>query len=111
MSQYPQYSNYPPQPPMQQTSPLAIISLIGGILSWVGFFGIGAIVAIITGHIAVSDIKKNNSQLTGSGMAKIGLILGYLNIGFFLLIICLIFVLPLVGITLVTLPSLPFFNQ
>jgi hypothetical protein len=59
------------------TSTTAIVSLVFGILSWVVLFGIGPIVAIITGHMARNEINKSNGQLSGSGMAVAGLVLGY----------------------------------
>jgi hypothetical protein len=62
-----------------QTSTLAIISLVSGILSWVVFPFIGALVAIVTGHMARNEIR-NNYGMQGDGLALVGLILGYLHI-------------------------------
>ncbi len=62
-----------------QTSTLAIISLVSGILSWVVFPFIGALVAIVTGHMARNEIR-NNYGMQGDGLALIGLILGYLHL-------------------------------
>lgn len=64
------------------TSGLAIASLILSIL-WL--YWIGSILAIIFGHIARSNIKKSNGQITGSGIALAGLIIGYLSFGFILI--------------------------
>jgi hypothetical protein len=61
------------------TSTLAIISLAAGILSWFAFPFIRAVVAIITGHMARSEIR-NNYGMQGDGLALIGLILGYLHL-------------------------------
>jgi hypothetical protein len=79
------YQQVPPPVYVAQTSTLAIVSLIGGILGWVGVLGIGPIVAIICGHI------------TGGGMATAGLILGYLNLIISLVVLCVAVVLPLLG--------------
>lgn len=56
------------------TSTKAIISLIFGILFFL--FPL-PIVAVIFGHLALSEIRKSGGRLTGQGMATAGLILGY----------------------------------
>lgn len=60
------------------TNGLAITSLVFGILTWLLLPLIGAIIAIITGHIARSQIKRDGQD--GAGLALAGLILGYINI-------------------------------
>ena len=62
----------PPEPVVPKTSGLAIASLV---LSFFGPFG--CIPAVICGHVANAKIKQNPS-LGGAGLAKAGLILGYL---------------------------------
>lgn len=83
--------------PQKTTSGLAITSLVCGIL---GFFclGITSIVAVITGHMAKSKIKRAAGAIGGDGLALAGLILGYL--GF-----CLIFVSVLASL------AVPAFNS
>ncbi len=99
-------SNYPPPyPPASQNSTTAIISLVSGILGWTFVPGLGAIVAIITGHMAKSEIKKSMGALGGDGMATAGLILGYSNLALGLCIVCVAVILPLMGIGL-TIPFL-----
>ena len=95
----PNYQQVPP-PPMYptQSSTLAIISLIGGILGWVGVLGIGPLVAIICGHMAKSEISKAAGRITGGGMATAGLILGYLNLALSVVVLCVFIVLPLLGL-------------
>lgn len=63
-----------------KTSTLAIISLVAGIAGWTVLPLIGSIVAIITGHMAKSEIREQAGQLTGDGLATAGLVLGYLSI-------------------------------
>lgn len=67
----------------QQTSGAAIASLVFGILSllvsWWSL-GIPSIIAIISGHIARSNIKRSKGTLGGDGLAIGGLIMGYLTI-------------------------------
>ena len=66
--------------PAAPTEPLAIWSLVLGILSMICcsamIFSIGA---IVTGHLALSSIKKNPLR-QGRGMALAGLIMGYVSI-------------------------------
>jgi hypothetical protein len=61
----------------QQTSPLAIVSLVLGILGipCCGFFVLG-IGAAITGFIARKQISESQGRLKGSGMAMAGIVLG-----------------------------------
>jgi hypothetical protein len=70
-------SNYSPATP---TNTLAIVSLAAGILSWIVFPFIGGIVAIVTGHMARSQIRDSMGAQTGDGLALVGLILGYAHI-------------------------------
>ncbi len=59
-----------------KTNSFAIISLIAGIVSlFFSFYFIIAIVAIIFGVLALSQIKKNPAQ-KGKGLAIAGIILG-----------------------------------
>lgn len=63
--------------PIRQTSSLAIVSLVSGILGWTLLPLIGSIVAIITGHMARGEIRRAPERLEGDGLALAGLILGY----------------------------------
>ena len=77
----------------RQTSTLAIVSLIAGILGWtvVPFFG--SIAAVICGHMARKEIRLAPDRLEGDGLAVAGLVLGYLSIAMALLIVVGIFLL------------------
>jgi hypothetical protein len=73
----------------QQTHTLAIVSLIFGILGLVGICpGLGSIVAVITGGMAQREIQSDPVRFTGDGLAKAGLILGWIGIGLVALGIC-----------------------
>jgi hypothetical protein len=78
-----------PQVQRTKTSAWAVISLVSGILAWLGVCGLGGIAAVICGHIAKNEIHKNPTSLTGDGMATVGLILGYINIALAVMGICL----------------------
>ncbi|HEX9369371.1 MAG TPA: DUF4190 domain-containing protein [Roseiflexaceae bacterium] len=72
-------------------SSAAVVSLIFGILAWLPILPvIGAAVAVVAGHMARNQIKASNGQLGGSGMATIGLILGYLQLALLALTVCVI---------------------
>ena len=68
--------------PKTKTNGFAIASLVFGII-WLGF--LGSILAVICGHVALSEINKSNwtgspGRQTGKGMAIVGLSLGYLGL-------------------------------
>jgi len=64
----------------RQTSPLAIISLVSGILGWTLLPFLGSIVAVVCGHMARGEIRRAPERLEGDGLAIAGLVLGYLSI-------------------------------
>jgi hypothetical protein len=64
--------------PSQTTNTLAIVSFVFGIGSYVVIPIVGAIVAIITGHMARGQIKQTGEG--GGGFALAGLILGYVHL-------------------------------
>ena len=70
---------------MKSNSPLAIWSLILGILAMVSCGPITGIPAIICGHMARTRIKIEPDKFTGEGMALAGLIMGYFSIVAFIL--------------------------
>lgn len=63
------------------TSGTAIASLVFGILSWVALPFIGAILAIILGHMARGEIRRAPpGTIEGDGFALAGLILGWAHV-------------------------------
>jgi hypothetical protein len=66
-----------PQYQARKTNGLAVASMILGIL-WVCW--IGSILAVLFGHIALSQIKKSQGAQQGRGFAITGLVLGYLGV-------------------------------
>ena len=63
---------------------LAIASMVLGIV-WI--YGIGSILAVIFGHVALSQIKRSVGSQRGRGMAIAGLVLGYIGVALLALII------------------------
>ena len=68
------------QPLVRQTNTLAVVSLVASILAWLGLFGIGGIIGIITGTIARREIRASNGAQDGDGIALTGIILGGVNV-------------------------------
>ena len=89
--------------PVQRTNSLAVASLVAGIAAWVICPLLGAILAIIFGHIARNQIKTSGEQ--GNGLALAGLILGYAHIA--VSIIGIIFVIVVFGSLAAFLATLP----
>ena len=65
--------------PVRQTSTLAVVSLVAGILGWTLVPFLGSLVAIVTGHLARKEIRQDPA-LDGDSMAIIGLVLGWVAV-------------------------------
>ena len=61
--------------PVKQTSSMAVIALVSGILGWTLLPLIGS---IVTGHLARKEIRNSGGALEGDGLALTGLILGWI---------------------------------
>src|ERR1700751_2141309 len=73
----PNYRQPPPpgfQPP---TSGKAMGSLISGLFF---FFLPASILAVVLGHLSLSEIRKSAGRLKGQGIATVGLVLGYMGV-------------------------------
>jgi len=77
--------------PARVTNTMAIVSLVLGILSWIALPLVGAIGAVICGHMARGEIRRAPEAYEGDGMAIAGLILGYLHLVLVLLAILFVF--------------------
>ena len=101
---------YAPPPPQgyygaPRTSTTAIISLIAGIAGWTFLPILGPIVAVFTGHMAKGEIRNSMWQVTGDGMATIGLVLGYIQLALGLCSCIIIGILLAMGV------SIPFLSE
>ena len=68
------------QPPYRSTtSSLAIVSLVFGVLAWCMLPFVGALVAVVCGHLARGEIRRApvDQRIEGDGMAIAGMVLGY----------------------------------
>ena len=76
-----------------ETSGKAIVSLVSGLLF---FFLPFSIVAVIFGHLSLSEIRKSAGRLKGDGLAMAGLVLGYMGLA----------VIPILIIAAIAIPNL-----
>jgi hypothetical protein len=65
----------------RQTNPLAIVSLVAGIL-WL--YWIGSAIAVITGFVAFRQIERSTGAQGGRGLAIAGIALGLTGLSIFL---------------------------
>jgi hypothetical protein len=71
------------------THTLAIVSLVLSILGLVGALPlVGSIGGIISGHIARQEIREKPHQYGGDGIARAGVILGWIGVGLIVLAAC-----------------------
>ena len=75
----------------RQTSSLAIISLVSDILGWTALPLVGSIVAIVCGHMARTEIRRNPDTMEGDGLAVAGLVLGWTMVAISILGLMLLF--------------------
>lgn len=68
------------------TERLAMVSIVAGIS---GFFLpiVGPVTAIVSGHVARDEIRKSKGRLGGDGLARTGMVLGYVWIGLTLAVV------------------------
>ena len=82
-------SDYYPPPPgahVPETSGKAIAAMVLGI------------VGIILGHSALTDIRASAGQIGGDGMAKAGIIIGWINVGLAVIGVFAMIVIILIGL-------------
>ncbi|HSQ17106.1 MAG TPA: DUF4190 domain-containing protein [Anaerolineales bacterium] len=85
----------PPVAPPTSTN--AIISLVAGIVGLFFLPVIGGIVAILTGNSAKKEIANSGGTVGGEGLAKAGVIIGWVGLILWVLGICVgtaIFAVP-----------------
>ena len=74
-----------------RTSGAAIASMVFGILAWVALPLLGAILAVVLGHVARAEIRRAPpGSIGGDGMAVAGLVLGYVHLALAALVLVLL---------------------
>lgn len=81
-----------------KTETMAIVSLVLGILSLTVLHFLAGIPAIVVGRSAREKIRANPGQMGGDGMARAGIVMGWISVG----IACVIAVLVIVVIISLT---------
>jgi hypothetical protein len=89
----------PPRPRAQQSSTLAVASMVTGILGLVmGCLGpIPGIAAVVLGWMALQQIKKSPWTTSGKPMAIIGLVTGGLTVAIYGLFILWMILMAVLG--------------
>lgn len=88
-------------PPVHRTtSTMAVISLVCGIASWCVLPVLGAIVAVVCGHVARGEIRRSQGQMEGDGLAVVGLVLGYVQLAFGLIVLLFAIAAILLGLSI-----------
>lgn len=82
-------------PVAQRTNGFAITSFVLSLVGLCGIFtygigGIGSILAVIFGHIAISQINRSSGTLGGKGLAIAGLVMGYIGLAGVVIVIAVI---------------------
>jgi hypothetical protein len=65
---------------MKRTSTKAIVSAIAGVLGWTLLPFLGSVTAIVAGHMARAEIRRNPDTIEGDAWALAGLVLGWLSV-------------------------------
>jgi predicted lysophospholipase L1 biosynthesis ABC-type transport system permease subunit len=92
MSQQPQQGMAPMAPP---TSGMAVASLISSILGITLIPTVGSVIGVILGYVARNQIRDSGGTIGGDGVAKAGIIVGWIGIALGVVLVCLFVVLPL----------------
>jgi thiol:disulfide interchange protein len=85
-------------PAYRSTNTLSVVSLVFGIAAWCVVPVLGAVVAIVCGHLARAEIRRVPAgSMEGDGMALAGLLLGYVQLAFIALAMLFLFGALLLG--------------
>lgn len=89
-------------------SKLAVVSLVFGILGFAPLTIIGSIIAIVTGHAALEQIREEGGRLGDQAMARAGRTLGYIQFTIFVVVVafCALWMYGRSG-TVLTTPATP----
>ena len=81
------------------TSPLAIASMVLGIISLTMFPLLPGIPAVICGHLSLKEIRRSGGAVRGRGLAIAGLVTGYISVAIMLLLLLGLFAFFAIGVS------------
>jgi hypothetical protein len=84
--------------PLTKTNTSALISLLAGIAGLTFLPFVGSIVAVLLGQTARKEIDLSGGAQTGDGLARAGVILGWIGIGLAVIGVCFACVVILVSV-------------
>lgn len=85
----PSYGYPPPAPPPPPTNGMAIASLVLSLLGLLQILPlIGSVLGLIFGYSARNQIAQSRGMQGGEGMARAGIIIGWVTLGLWALGIC-----------------------
>ena len=90
-------SYYAPPPAQAPTSGMAIASLVASILGLTFIPVLGGIAGVILGYVARNQIRESGGAVGGEGLAKAGLIIGWVGIGLFVTACTIVVILSALG--------------
>ena len=79
------------------SSTLAIVSLVSALLGFTFLPVVGGMVAIITGYMARNETRSIPPRASGDGMATAGIIMGWVQIGLFVVGVCCVLAFIILG--------------
>ncbi len=90
----------PPAAPRQENNTLALISLIASILGLTFVPTVGSIVGLILGYMARKQIRAGAGAVGGEGLAKAGIILGWIGVALAVIGMCIVIAFLVLGFTI-----------
>ena len=93
-------SYYAPPVAEPPSSGMAIASLIASILGVTLFPTIGSIIGLILGYMARNQIRDSGGTVGGDGLARAGIIIGWIGIGLAVIGICVGILFIVLGLSI-----------
>ena len=93
-------SYYAPPATGPDNSGMAIASLVASILGVTIMPTVGSIVGLILGYLARNQIRDSGGTIGGEGLAKAGIIIGWVGIGLAVIYICIFVAMLVLGLSI-----------
>ena len=93
----PGYAPAPQYRAQVPTDPMAVASLVLGIVSWFFCPVVAGVLAIVFGYIGRRNVRESNGALQGEGFCTAGLVLGFINLGIALLAVVIVLIVVIIA--------------